>query len=72
MMEATAWGEPECGMCEDLKCVTFHLVNPANSPQFDIYVEVSASTRMPRSIRWTFADVEHPVVGVKYPTPDVR
>lgn len=72
VMEATAWGEPECGMCEDLKCVTFHLVNPANSPQFDIYVD---SLRVNEEAAFDTldirADVEHPVVGVKYSMPDV-
>lgn len=71
-VEASSWGEPECGMCEDMKCFTFHIVNPANSPQYDIYVDSLQVN--PEKVYDTLdisAKVKHPTVGVEYEVPTV-
>ena len=72
-VEASSWGEPECGMCEDMKCFTFHIVNPANTPQYDIYVDSLQVN--PEKVYDTLdlsAKVQHPVVGVEYTMPEIQ
>ena len=70
--EATSWGEPACGMCEDMQCFTFHFINPANSPQFDIYVDsLQVNKSQVFDTLEIDADIKHPVVGVEYTMPTV-
>lgn len=72
-VEASSWGEPECGMCEDMKCFTFHIVNPANSPQYDIYVDsLQVNPEKTYDTLDISAKVLHPVVGVDYVMPEVE
>lgn len=72
VQEGTEWGEPECGMCEDIKCFTFHMVRPANSPQFNIYVDsLQVNTQRVYDTLDITADITHPVVGVEYEMPAI-
>ena len=64
--------EPEVGTCEDLKCFTFHLANPANVPTFNIYVdEIQVNKEKIYDTLDITAEVSHPVVGVEYSMPSV-
>lgn len=63
-------GEPEVGACEDIKCITFHFVNPANTPTFNIYVdEIQVNKEKVFDTLEISADITHPVINTEYTMP---
>lgn len=65
--------EPEVGTCDDLKCFTFHFVNPANTSTFNLYMDdLIVNTEPVYDTLDIEADVQHPVKGVAYTMPDAN
>lgn len=64
--------EPEVGPCDDIKCITFHFVNPANTPTFNLYVDnLSLNPEKVIDTLELKTVVPHPVVNQAYVMPEV-
>lgn len=62
--------EPEVGVCDDLKCFTFHFANPANTPTFNVYVDdIRVNTQKIDDTLDISTKITHPVVGAEYMLP---